>query len=93
MGNPRSTFAKNERDRNKKARAAAKREKRLGKDEDGEGLDDDALEAATRPASTEPQDVVIEKLRVLHEDYEEERINDEDFEKAKADLLAKLTID
>lgn len=92
MGNPRSTFAKNERDRNKKARAAAKREKRLGKDEDGE-LDDDTLEAATRPASTEPQDVVIEKLRVLHEDFEEERINDEDFEKAKADLLAKLTID
>lgn len=93
MGNPRSTFAKNERDRNKKARAAAKRDKRLGKGEDGEDLEDDELEVATRPPSTEPQDVIIEKLRVLHEDYEEERINDEDFEKAKADLLAKLTID
>ncbi len=93
MGNPRSTFAKNERDRNKKARAAAKREKRLSKGDDEENLDDDALEAATRPAATEPQDVVIEKLRVLHEDYEEARINDEDFEQAKADLLAKLTID
>lgn len=92
MGNPRSTFAKNERDRNKKARAAAKREKRLEKPEEGE-LDDEALEAATSPMAKEPQDVIIEKLRVLHEDYEEERINDEDFEKTKADLLAKLTID
>ncbi len=89
MGNPRSTFAKNERDRNKKARAAAKREKRLEKPE----MDDEELEAATAPRSTEPQDVVIEKLRILHEDYEEERINDEDFENAKADLLAKLAID
>lgn len=93
MGNPRSTFAKNERDRNKKARAAAKREKRLSKDDDVDDLDDEALEEATRPSSGEPQDVIIEKLRVLHEDYEEERINDEDFEKAKAELLAKLTVD
>jgi hypothetical protein len=90
MGNPRSTFAKNERDRNKKARAAAKREKRLTKGEDE--LDEDALEAATRPAANEPQDVIIEKLRVLHEDYENERIDDEAFETTKAELLAKLTV-
>lgn len=93
MGNPRSTFAKNERDRNKKARAAAKREKRLSKGDESDELDEESLEELTRPKSTEPQEVVIEKLRVLHEDYEDERINDEDFEKAKADLLAKLTID
>ena len=92
MGNPRSTFAKNERDRNKKARAAAKREKRLEKPEEGD-LDDAALEAATRPGSTEPQDAIIEKLRILHQNYEEKMINDEDFENAKADLLAKLAID
>lgn len=88
MGNSRSTFAKNERDRNKKARKAAKIEKRLTKDTDDEEVDE-----PIRPVATEPQDVIIEKLRVLHEDYENEQINDEDFEEAKADLLAKLTID
>lgn len=90
MGNPRSTFAKNERDRNKKAKKAAKIEKRLTKPDE---LTDEELEAATAPPSDVPQDVIIEKLRVLHEDYEEERIDDEEFEEAKAALLAKLTID
>ena len=91
MGNPRSTFAKNERDRNKKARAAAKREKRL--DRSTPELSDEELEAATAPRPAVAQDVVIEKLRVLHEDYDEERIDDETFEKTKAELLALLTVD
>lgn len=91
MGNPRSTFAKNERDRNKKAKKAAKIEKRLTKAD--QELSDEELEAATAPASDVPQEVIIEKLRILHEDYEDERIDDEEFEETKAALLAKLTID
>ncbi len=87
MGNSRSTFAKNERDRNKKARKAAKIEKRLSKsdepDEDG---------GPTELVSVETQEVIIEKLRVLHEDFENEKIDDEEFEETKADLLAKLTV-
>lgn len=86
MSNSRSTFAKNERDRNKKARKAAKIEKRLTKPDDEE--DDESQEFI----AVEAQEVIIEKLRILHEDYENERINDEDFEDAKADLLAKLTM-
>lgn len=85
MGNSRSTFAKNERDRNKKARKAAKIEKRLTKSDE----DDEDVETVA-PVSGETQEVIIEKLRVLHEDYENEKIDDEDFEDAKAELLARL---
>ncbi|MBS1846888.1 MAG: hypothetical protein JST73_01305 [Actinobacteria bacterium] len=85
MGNSRSTFAKNERDRNKKARKAAKIEKRLTKPED-----DDDLDVSAAPVSGETQEAIIERLRILHEDFENEKINDEDFEEAKAELLAKL---
>jgi len=87
MGNSRSTFAKNERDRNKKARKAAKIEKRLTKP------DEDEVETETvQPVSGETQEVIIEKLRILHEDFENEKIDDESFEEAKAELLAKLAV-
>lgn len=88
MGNSRSTFAKNERDRNKKARKAAKIEKRLTKDEHEEDEDGTPV----NPVSGETQEAIIEKLRLLHEDFENEKINDEDFEEAKAELLAKLAV-
>ena len=88
MGNSRSTFAKNERDRNKKARKAAKIEKRLTKSDD----EDDELTETVQPVSGETQEVIIEKLRVLHEDFENEKIDDESFEEAKAELLAKLAV-
>jgi hypothetical protein len=88
MGNSRSTFAKNERDRNKKARKAAKIEKRLTKSDDDAELPIDSVQ----PVSGETQEVIIEKLRVLHEDFENEKIDDESFEEAKAELLAKLAV-
>lgn len=88
MGNSRSTFAKNERDRNKKARKAAKIEKWLTKSE----LEEPDDEVAVQPVSGETQEVIIEKLRVLHEDFENEKIDDESFEEAKAELLAKLAV-
>lgn len=88
MGNSRSTFAKNERDRNKKARKAAKIEKRLTKPDEEDELEIDS----TQPVSGETQEVIIEKLRILHEDFENEQIDDESFEEAKAELLAKLAV-
>lgn len=87
MGNSRSTFAKNERDRNKKARKAAKIEKRLTKPED-----DDEDGATVETLSGETQEVIIEKLRVLHEQYEDEQIDDEEFEERKGELLARLAV-
>ena len=89
MGNSRSTFAKNERDRNKKARKAAKIEKRLtGKPEDEDELDGTSVQ----PVSGETQEAIIEKLRILHEDYEDEKLDDEEFEERKAELLARLAV-
>ncbi|HET8931554.1 MAG TPA: hypothetical protein VFN21_12915 [Acidimicrobiales bacterium] len=88
MGNSRSTFAKNERDRNKKARKAAKIEKRLTKPDEEDELEIDSVQ----PVSGETQEVIIEKLRILHEDFENEKIDDESFEEAKAELLARLAV-
>lgn len=88
MGNSRSTFAKNERDRNKKARKAAKIEKRLSKST--ESPDDE--EPTAQPVSGETQEVIIERLRILHEDFENEKIDDEEFEETKAELLGKLAV-
>lgn len=89
MANSRSTFAKNERDRNKKARKAAKIEKRLNKSVDE---DDDGDTLVVAPVSEETQEVIIEKLRILHEDYENEKIDDEEFEETKAELLGRLAV-
>ncbi len=86
MGNSRSTFAKNERDRNKKARKAAKIEKRLAKSEEPRE------EPEVEVVSAETQEVLIEKLRILHEDYENEQIDEETFEESKADLLSRLAV-
>jgi hypothetical protein len=88
MGNSRSTFAKNERDRNKKARKAAKIEKRLTKPDE----EDEESTETVQPVSGETQEMIIEKLRVLHEDFENEKIDDESFEEAKAELLARLAV-
>lgn len=87
MATQRTSFAKRERDRAKKAKQAAKREARLDKSPDDEGIDDD-LEVATEPA-----EVVMEKLAKLHEAFENDQIEFEDFEEQKADLMARMQID
>lgn len=88
MATQRSSFAKRERDRAKKAKAAAKRESRLEKGpEDDEDVEDDA------PQTVESAEVIMEKLAKLHEAFDDDKIEFEDFEEQKAELMARIPID
>ena len=89
MGAQRTTFEKLQRDRAKKAKAAAKRERRLEKN-DGEP---DAPEV-TVPAEGElsaPQ--LLELIEQVHRQFEDGVIDHETFEERKTELFARLPVD
>lgn len=89
MATQRSSFAKRERDRAKKAKAAAKREARLekGNDDEDDQDDDDVVQSTESAAS------IMEKLAKLHEAFDDDKIEFEDFEEQKADLMARMPIE
>jgi len=86
MGTQRSSFEKRERDRNKKARAAAKRDKRFDKTP-GE---DDTPESTIGAADTA---AVLEAVAILHQRFDDEEIDFEAFEEMKAELMSRLTVE
>lgn len=94
MATGRSSFAKRQRDMAKKARAAAKRQKRLGRDMDGlieagDGADPDA------PSSppTLPYDEVMARVEALHERYDSGQIDLDSFDEQRAMLMAQIAVD
>lgn len=89
MATQRSSFAKRERDRAKKAKQAAKREARLDKSTDDDDIEDD--DVATGPQ--ESAEVIMEKLAKLHAAFEDNQIEFEDFEEQKAELMARMPIE
>jgi hypothetical protein len=90
VASQRTSFDKLQRDRAKKAKAAAKREKRL----EGDGEPEAEAEEVTAPAGNDiPADEVLKRLEELHARYDAEQIEFEEFEKARAELLARLTVD
>lgn len=88
MATQRSSFAKRERDRAKKARAAAKREARLERKHS-----DDTEEEEEDQVPTEDPEVLMEKLAKLHEAFDDDKIEFEEFEEQKAELMARMPID
>ena len=90
MATQRSSFAKRERDRAKKAKAAAKREARLekGPDEDGEEEEEETVVRANESAED-----IMAKLAKLHEAFDDNQIEFEDFEEQKAELMARMPIE
>jgi hypothetical protein len=80
---------KRERERVRLERAAIKRARRQGGTEAG---DDPASGPDGAPRVVRPQTEVLSDLSALHERFEAERITLEDFESAKADLLAELDV-
>jgi hypothetical protein len=90
----RSTFAKLQRERAKKAKAAAKREKRFDRGGDTEGLDLEGEEAAETPRVTEYRaEDTIQQLEDLHKRFEAGSISYERFEETKLELFSRLSID
>ena len=79
---------KQERDRAKKAKAAAKREKILERREGGED-DDEAAEVGEGAISAEELLTLVARLQ---EDLESGRIDLDEFEERKADLAARIDL-
>ncbi len=81
-----TTFGKLERDRAKKAKAVAKRERR---EERIAPVDGEVAGEVSRLSQNE----VLERLTVLHERFDNGAIDFEGFEKEKAALLASLAVE
>jgi hypothetical protein len=93
MGAQRTTFEKLQRDRAKKAKAAAKREKRLDKGPaEGEEVVEELapLDDSEAPLSAGE---LLQRIEALHNRFEAKKISFEDFEEEKAELMRRLPID
>ncbi|HEX2382932.1 MAG TPA: hypothetical protein VHI95_09865 [Acidimicrobiales bacterium] len=84
-----TTFAKQERDRAKKAKAALKRERREAR-ETGESpptpVPDTSGEGDIAP------DELLRLVKELHDAYADERMSLEEFEERKQELMARITV-
>ena len=92
MGASRTSFEKLQRDRAKKAKAAAKREKRLDKTDDPgetEVLDPSQL----TPGEEIPADQLLKMVADLHQQFEDDEITFEEFDDRKTELFALLSVD
>ena len=90
MTTQRSTFAKLQRERAKKAKAAAKREKRH---ERGGEDDEIVLDDAPTPSVQYNTEDTIRALDELHQRFEDKQISYDDFEERKTELLSRLAVE
>jgi hypothetical protein len=87
MATGRSSFAKRQRDMAKKAKAQAKRAKRL----EGSDDDNDVEEEDTGP--TMPNDEVMRRIEDLHRRYDDGQMDLDTFDEERAALMAQITVD
>jgi hypothetical protein len=88
MGAQRTTFEKLQRDRAKKAKAAAKRERRLEKNDGGDREPEVAI--PTEGELSAPQ--LLELIEQVHRQFENKEISLEELEERRTELLARLPI-
>jgi hypothetical protein len=90
MGAQRTSFAKLQRDRAKKAKAAQKREKRQAG-----GAMDGVTDVPTvvDEGGELSAPVLLQLIEEIHRQFEAKEITFEEFEEKKIDLLARLPID
>lgn len=103
MGANRTTFEKLQRDRAKKAKAAAKRDRRMGvagpelSTLDGSDTTTDTEVDMTWEAGQTEEPLSAQELlklvEQLHAQYESKAISFEEFEERKTDLMARISVD
>ncbi|MCP5026913.1 MAG: hypothetical protein GY929_11585 [Actinomycetia bacterium] len=93
MAANRTTFEKLQRDRAKKAKAAAKRDKRLGKSPIEAPAEEAPAPVPTSKGGELSPAELLRAVETLHRDYADKKIDLETFEERKADLMARLPID
>jgi hypothetical protein len=91
MAAQRTSFEKLQRDRAKKAKAAAKREKRLDKSAPEESDELTPLEAEPGEELTAAQ--LLARVEEIHRLFEAKKLSFEDFEEQKADLMARISVE
>jgi hypothetical protein len=89
MGAQRTSFAKLQRDRAKKAKAAQKREKRQDR---SEGVSDEPTVVVDEGGELSAP-VLLQLIEEIHRQFDAKEISFEEFEEKKIELLARLPID
>ena len=96
MATQRTSFTKLQRDRAKKAKAAAKREKRLERSAEARTASDEVEGADGVDANAEgpiSAAELLHEIEVTHQRFEAKLMSFEEFEEKKAELLSRLPID
>jgi hypothetical protein len=83
-----TTFAKQERDRAKKAKAAQKRERREAR---GSESEDQPIPSTSGEGDIAPEEL-LRMVEELHKAYADERISLEEFDERKQELMARITV-
>ena len=92
MATQRTSFTKLQRDRAKKAKAAAKRERRLERAAEARnGTDEDEVDSSSEGTISAAE--LLHEIEVTHQRFEAKLMSLEEFEEKKAELLARLPID
>jgi hypothetical protein len=92
MATQRTSFTKLQRDRAKKAKAAAKREKRLERAAEARtASDNDDVETSGEGPISAAE--LLHEIEVTHQRFEAKLMTYEEFEEKKAELLSRLPID
>lgn len=91
MATSRTSFQKLQRDRAKKEKQIAKRDRRLDKPpEDG----DETIDLALIPEGEEiPPDQLLKMVAEIHEQFEAGTLTFEEFEERKTELFARISTD
>jgi hypothetical protein len=75
----------------KKAKAAAKRERKLEKDDELDELDDELLEEDSGPKPSNEE--IMERVAELHRRYDDGQMDLDTFDELRADLMGQMVID
>jgi hypothetical protein len=84
-----SSFGKYERDRNKRAKAAAKRDRRQNKSSE----DTDVIEEERGPMADLSPEELLRRIEDIHRRFDEGTMSYDDFEEQKQALLSSLPVD
>jgi hypothetical protein len=92
MGAQRTSFEKLQRDRNKKAKQALKRERRqTGETRIGEDGEEVLVELSTEGELSAAE--LLAQIELIHKQLDDKVIDFDEFEERKTDLMARLPID
>lgn len=91
MAGQRSSFGKLQRDRDKKAKAAAKRSRRQDGTDESTSVEDDAPAPTNGHQLSTPE--LLERIAEIHQQFDAGTISYELFEETKADLMGRLAVD